>query len=359
MIGFIVILLLLAVVVGAAYYYFTRTSTQTTEPSTGPSTQTTEPELVITEDGASLTENYRIMPKREKYIQMPGVAGCQNGIESEMCNAYDKNDGFAFVYDLSLADADGPRYESCPGGGHDCWYTEKYDEEGTLIAVTDKNGVSMLDKIADDIWSDKWSMENRLVSEMSGTVEFKDGTLKAKKLLTFGGGQKVEAGEVVKPSDVPSSMYFIALFTAMKNAGEEKPSKITLKVKGAKDYFNKFVKGSSIRETQNSQKMSTKPFKVELYDKADCTGEVVKAVQLNAGMPLEKVFNVKSKKGSKKACCMKVSNANIKFGKNTWAKNDEGNNIQLRFPSNRISEEEKIELEGCSSNYRFRMSPLT
>jgi hypothetical protein len=356
MIGFIVILLLLAVAVGAAYYYYT----QTTEPSTGPSTQTTEPELVITEDGASLTENYRIMPKREKYIQMPRVADCQKGTKSEMCNAYDKNDGFAFVYDLSLADAGSPRYENCPGGGHDCWYTEKYDEEGTLIAVTDKNGVSMLDKIADDIWSDKWSMEHRLVSEMSDAVEFKDGTLKAKRLLTFGGGQKVEVGEVVKPTDLPSSMYFIALFTSMKNAGEEKPAKITLKVKGAKDYFNKFVKGSStIEQTQNPQKKSTKPFKVELYDKADCTGEVVRAVQLNVGIPLDAVVNVKSEEGSKKACCMKVSNANVTLDQNTWAKNDKGEHIKMTFPSNRISEEEKIELNGCSSNYSFRMSPLT
>ena len=247
MIGFIVILLLLAVAVGAAYYYFTQTQTK---PSVDSSTQTTEPELVITEDGASLTENYRIMPKREKYIQMPRVADCQKGAKSEMCNAYDKNDGFAFVYDLSLADAGSPRYESCPGGGHDCWYTEKYDEEGTLIAVTDKNGVSMIDKIADDIWSDKWSMEHRLVSEMSGSVEFKDGTLKAKRLLHLGGDQKLEAGEVVKPTHLPASMYFIALFTAMKNAGEEKPAKITLKVKGAKDYFNKFVEGSRAQVQQ-------------------------------------------------------------------------------------------------------------
>ena len=356
MIGFIVILLLLAVAVGAAYYYFTQTQTK---PSVDSSTQTTEPELVITEDGASLTENYRIMPKREKYIQMPRVADCQKGAKSEMCNAYDKNDGFAFVYDLSLADAGSPRYESCPGGGHDCWYTEKYDEEGTLIAVTDKNGVSMIDKIADDIWSDKWSMEHRLVSEMSGSVEFKDGTLKAKRLLHLGGDQKLEAGEVVKPTHLPASMYFIALFTAMKNTGEEKPSKITLKVKGAKDFFKKFVEGSStIKQTQNPQKKSTKPFKVDLYDKAGCTGEVVRALKLGAGMPLDKVFDVKSEEGSKKACCMKVSNANITFDDNTWAKNDEGENINMRFPSNRISEEEKIELNGCSSNYSFRMRPL-
>jgi hypothetical protein len=109
---------------------------------------------------------------------------------------------------------------------------------------------------------------------------------------------------------------------------------------------------------EGSQKMSTRPFKVELYDKAGCTGEVVRAVQASAGTPLEKVFNVKSKEGSKKACCMKVSNANITFDENTWAKNDKGEHVKMRIPSNRISEEQKIELNGCSSNYSFRMSPL-
>jgi hypothetical protein len=105
--------------------------------------------------------------------------------------------------------------------------------------------------------------------------------------------------------------------------------------------------------------MSTKPFKVELYDTAGCTGEVVNAVQAGTGIPLEKVFDVKSEEGSKKACCMKVSNANITFGDNTWVKNDNGEHINMRFRSNHISEEEKIELVGCSSNYSFRMNPLT
>lgn len=255
MIGFIVILILLAAAAGAAYYYYTQIQP---EPSIGPSPgpspgPSTETELVITEDGASLTENYRIMPKREKYIQMPDVAVCQKGADSEMCNAYDKNGGFAFVYDLSLADVGSPRYESCPGGGHDCWYTEKYDEEGTLIAVTDKNGVSMLDKIADDIWSDKWDMENnQLVKGITNSVEFKDGSLVAKRQLSLGGGGKAEMGDKVKPTDVPGSMYFVALFGSMKMAGEEKPAKITLKVKGSKDLFKKFVEGSRIDQQQSA-----------------------------------------------------------------------------------------------------------
>jgi len=248
MIGFIVILILLAAAAGAAYYYYTQVQP---EPSIGPSPgPSTETELVITEDGASLTENYRIMPKREKYIQMPEVAACQKGADSEMCNAYDKNDGFAFVYDLSLADIVNPRYESCPGGGHDCWYTEKYDEEGTLIAVTDKNGVSMLDKIADDIWSDNWDMENNaLVKDITRSVEFKDGSLVATRQLTIGGGRKLEIGDKVKPNQLPGSMYFVALFSSMKIAGEEKPAKITLNVKGSKDLFKKFVEESSITHT--------------------------------------------------------------------------------------------------------------
>jgi hypothetical protein len=239
MIAVIVILLILFVILGgAAYYYFTQMKSK---PTVRPSVEPSGLELLITEDGASLTENYRIMPKREKYIQTPYVAACQKGADSEMCNAYDKNDGFAFVYDLSLADIGSPQYESCPGGGHDCWYTEKYDEDGTLIAVTDKNGVSMLDKIADDIWSDKWDMNNALVNEIIKSVEFKDGSLIAKRQLSLGVSGKAEIGDKIKPTEIPGSLYFIMLFGSMKIAGEEKPAKITLNVKGSKDIFKKFV----------------------------------------------------------------------------------------------------------------------
>ena len=99
-------------------------------------------ELVITEDGASMTEGYRIMPRREKYVQFPQVTSCGTERPKDYCSGYDVNDtnGFAFVYDLSLKDSTSPKYFECPGGGHDCWYIEKYDDEGTLVGVYNKNG---------------------------------------------------------------------------------------------------------------------------------------------------------------------------------------------------------------------------
>jgi len=351
MIGFIVILILLAAAAGAAYYYFVQTKPQ---PSIGPSTET---ELVITEDGASLTENYRIMPKREKYIQMPDVAGCQKGADSEMCNAYDKNNGFAFVYDLSLADVGSPRYESCPGGGHDCWYTEKYDEEGTLIAVTDKNGVSMLDKIADDIWSGKWDMENnQLVKEITNSFEFKDGSLVAKRQLSLKDGGKAEIGDKVKPTEMPGSMYFVALFSSMKIAGEEKPAKIKLNIKGSKDSFKKFVRGSRIDQSQGVSvdlKKSEKPMKFELYDKPDCKGKVIRSIGLGSNINLNTKFEIKSQNGDQqKACCMKTENVKIVMGKAT---SDTG---VTEFNRTQLEGEKTTNLPGCPNDYMFSFSPL-
>ena len=193
-------------------------------------------ELVITEDGASMTEGYRIMPRREKYVQFPQVTSCGTERPKDYCSGYDVNDtnGFAFVYDLSLKDSTSPKYFECPGGGHDCWYIEKYDDEGTLVGVYNKNGESMLDRITDDIWGDKWDMENHpMVQEIKGGMEFKDGTLIAKKRLN----PKVDVGDVITPLDFPTSVYFTALLIAMKLAGVEKPSKITLKIRNARDMF--------------------------------------------------------------------------------------------------------------------------
>lgn len=231
----VVVVILLAVLA----YYFTRTKD---EPKETPSPKGNE--LVITEDGASMSEGYRIMPRRENYIQVPEVEKCGTDRAPEYCSVYDASDtnGFAYVYDLSLSDIRNAAYNECQGGGHECWFIEKYDDDGTLISVVNKNGDNMLDMIADDIWADKWSTDSPIVNEISTMVEFKDGTLKAKKKLNFGGGKKVEMGEAVKLSDMPtSSLYFIALFGAMKNADVEKPSKITLNVKNSRDKFKERV----------------------------------------------------------------------------------------------------------------------
>lgn len=227
------------VLAGGGYFAYTKygkkdsADSSDSSDSTGPAGSTLE----VTEDGASVTENYRIMPKQERYIQLPDVFSCYGNEPRDYCSAYDKNDGMAYVYDVSLANITGPQYTECPGGGHDCWYTEKFDNEGTLIAFTNKQGESMLDKMADDLWSDKLNMEHEMMKQVTSVVEMKDGKLIAKK--TFGKGeQTLQIGDVVKPSVLPGSLYFLVLLIAMKKAGMEKPSRIVLNIKGARDLFN-------------------------------------------------------------------------------------------------------------------------
>ena len=236
----VIFLILMMMMVGlaiAGYFaydkYFKKAKPATGSPATG-----SPGELIITGEGAT-------MSKTEKYIEMPDLSRCyrESGEMEEYCSAYDKNEnnGFAFVYDLTVGDSRG--YNSCPGGGHECWYIEKYDNEGTMIDVVNKDGKSMLNAIADDVWNDKWDMENvRLVQQASEIFEFKDGKLVAKK--KFGaGGTKFEVGDIIKPTDFPSSLYFIGLFIAMKLANAEKPTKITVNIKNAKALFDKMKIG--------------------------------------------------------------------------------------------------------------------
>jgi hypothetical protein len=225
---------------GGGYFAYTKYGKKDSAGSAGSAGSTLE----VTENGASVTENYRIMPKQERYIQLPEVYTCYGNEPRDYCSAYDKNDGMAYVYDVSLANITGPEYTECPGGGHDCWYTEKFDNEGTLIAFTNKQGESMLDKMADDLWSDKLNMEHQMIKEITNHMEMKDGKLITKK--TFGGGeQALQIGDVVKPTVLPGSLYFLVLLVAMKKAGMEKPSRIVLNIKGARDLFNNALPRSS------------------------------------------------------------------------------------------------------------------
>jgi hypothetical protein len=255
MIAYVVVVVLVILLAYIAYYYFTG---MLDEPSLGPSAGPSpgQTELIITENGASMSEGYRIMPMRENYIQMPEVQNCGTDRAPEYCSAYESSDtnGFALMYDLNIQE---PGYTSCPGGGHDCWFIEKYDNEGTLISVVNKNGDSILDMIADDVWNNKWSSDHQMVQEVSRMIEFKDGKLMAKGEIDTPHGN-INAGDVIKPVHFPASAYFIILFTAMKTAGAEKPSKITLNVKNARDAFNT-AKERSSRAREPSESNATPP----------------------------------------------------------------------------------------------------
>lgn len=232
MIGYAVLILVVILVAALAYYYFTQMKKDG---------QDKQSELTITENGTTLTEGYRIMPKSEAYIQMPEVYSCGRDNEKSYCPSYEGTvtNGFAYVYDLSLSDITTPGYTECPGGGHDCWFIEKYDSEGAMIGVVNKNGESLLDKLTDDIWDDKLDTNSPMVSDLLSKMEFKNGKLVTKETLNMTGNITIAAGDEFKITDsLLPSMYFLILLLAMKAAGVEKPGTINLNVKNAKEKFD-------------------------------------------------------------------------------------------------------------------------
>ena len=236
MIAVTVLLLILAVIV--AFYYFTQGESK---PSGGPSggSSTT---LTITENGTTLTENYQIMPKREKYIQAANVYDCyiSHMTPPGYCGLHDRStDGFVYTYDLSIIE---PSYSECPGGGHECWYKEKFDQNGKLVDMIDKNGVKLLDKLAYDIWADIWDMTNPNIAPVATMAEYKDGKLIALKDLQRMDGTFVRPGNEITINDTPNkSVYLILLMIAMKNAGQPKPGRIVLDVEGGKASFDNYI----------------------------------------------------------------------------------------------------------------------
>jgi len=270
---FFIVFMMMMVGLAIAGYFAYDKYVKKAKPATG-----SPGELVITGEGATMSNT-------EKYMLMPDVSRCyrESGEMEDYCSAYDKNEnnGFAYVYDLTLGDSRG--YNSCPGGGHDCWYIEKYDNEGTMIDVVNKNGESMLNKIADDVWNDKWDMENtRLAREAGKIFEFKDGKLVAKKKWGGGpGGPAFEVGDVIKPTDFPSSMYFVGLFIAMKMANVEKPNKITVNIKNAKVVFDKIkiARGESVAVPSPSEPPVREPPAISEAEPETVLSEVEKAAR--------------------------------------------------------------------------------
>lgn len=202
--------------------------------------------LKITEYGASLVEKYQIIPRLEKYIQEPNIIDCyaKGATQPSYCKLHNIDTrGLAVVYDLN---AMGLNYDECLGGGHDCWYMEKFSQDGTLIDLVDKNDFKLLDKMADDLWSNKWNMDGEFVSQLKQIAEFKDDRLVAKRPTLTPTGRTVAVGEQLTVADFNSPfVYYTTLLVSLKIAGKPKPSEIVIRVRGGKGMFDKRIQRRS------------------------------------------------------------------------------------------------------------------
>lgn len=227
------VILVICIAVPPLVYYFLKVKKDGPNASNSPLDSMSPGELLITEEGSFYKEAYQIMPKREKYIRRPDVHRCHRpDVAEDYCSSYTISDttGFAYVYDLTLDGHGGYNYTECTGGGHDCWYVEKFDTEGTLTDVVNNNGESLIQKIADDIWGGNWDMENHeLTKPIRDSFEYTDG-----KLMKI---REEGPNGAVRPVDLRGAEYYITLFATMKIAGEEKPTEITVKVKNSRDAF--------------------------------------------------------------------------------------------------------------------------
>jgi len=164
------------------------------------------PILRITIDGYEIIE--RKKPKKEEYLRAPDMNKCYDGSENKpkYCEQHSPKDGYAIVYDVSIGPSFSREYMTCPGGGHDCWYIEKLDENGTMIDIVDRDGNKLLEKMADDVWSGKW--DSKWIAELT-----------RRDLL-------------VERDSLPWSAleYYAVMFARLREDGVKKPSKIELNV---------------------------------------------------------------------------------------------------------------------------------
>ena len=170
------------------------------------------PILRITENGYEIIEKKKSdsesKPKKEEYLRAPDMKKCYDDSENKpkYCEKHNPKDGWPIVYDVSIGPSLSREYMTCPGGGHDCWYIEKLDENGTMIDIVDRDGNKLLEKMADDVWSGKW--DSKWITELT-----------RRDLL-------------VERDSLPWSAleYYAVMFARLREDGVKKPSKIELNV---------------------------------------------------------------------------------------------------------------------------------
>ena len=243
----IAIVLVLCCVVSLAYSVYSVKTAFENAPVRVTKKKNTGDVLVITEDGASREGGggSSSTSTTETYLILGDPQECRGEKRAEWCDkvGYDQTtDGLTFFYDLGFEpDVRGFRNKAaCSDGGFGCAYVEKFDASGALVEIVNEKGEQFLDTLADDVWAgklDDWEFKDRIVKD----IEYANGKMTFKKDQQPFAKKGDELSMKSANSYGVATMYFIALLTSMKLAGEKKPAKIVLNVKGAKEAFEKRI----------------------------------------------------------------------------------------------------------------------
>lgn len=244
-------------------------STRGNKKSTSPESNSEDDVLVITEDGASRQDGGGASTT-ETYMILNDAAQCRQEKPAPWCDkvGYDQTtNGLAFFYDLDF-DPKGGQFPSeceggtcslkveCPDGEFDCAYVEKFNSEGSLVAIVNKRGEHFLDRLAEDIWAEKlkdWDFASRIEKD----IEYKDGKLIFNKDI---GPEGIKKGDELSlkwaMSKGAATVYFVVLLNSMKQAGEKRPAKIVLDVANARDAFLERTTPTEEKESKFSKEHS-------------------------------------------------------------------------------------------------------
>ena len=212
-----------------------------TETETETETKTEEEKLrnyklVVTEDG--VFKGLERMKHREGYIIAPDLYRCYEDDKPEYCSGHAPKSGWAYMYDIRLGPTllrGGSKYTQCPDGGHACWYVEKY-VDGTLTMIRNKQGIELSQKMADDLWTNQWNIEDAYIRDTVKSnyklVESKEGNnirLDIYKVIKQR-GQFIDVK--MTPANASAGVYLTYLLLLIRLSGEDKPKKVQLDIKG-------------------------------------------------------------------------------------------------------------------------------
>lgn len=164
--------------------------------------------ITITDEGGKI----------ETYIE-PTMKNCiGGGNDPAYCMDMDETTEMSYVYDPvggSVNDSGGlqttydPVTRVCSDGTSDCVFTEKFDDERKLLGITNDKGEDFIQKLMDDMWSNKLGMDKVVPSPNGGETTVKD---QFKNIIAF----NKDTGEMFfnrngkRVKIIPGNMRFVS-----------------------------------------------------------------------------------------------------------------------------------------------------